>query len=159
MSSGRNVHILCGSRDISLTCTDCGDETRGIDRDDLFIGGGPLDSELRGSLGNLFLLGFIVRAVLDFQLLRLTLFHHYIRRQSDGVDVNTASNQRQCHCCGGNDHRHDFLLHIQFSPSRRLVPRQHNCDRFSRLYAALDFVIDEAVSHWSPILLYICIIP
>ena len=63
MSSGGNVHILCGSRDISLTCTDCGDETGGIDRDDLFIGGGPLDGELRGSLGNLFLLGFIVRAV------------------------------------------------------------------------------------------------
>ena len=63
MSSGGNVHILCGSRDISLTCTDCSDETGGIDRDDLFIGGGPLDGELRGSFCNLFLLGFIVSAI------------------------------------------------------------------------------------------------
>ena len=81
MGRGRNIGICNGYRDISLTGTDCGYQTGLIDGCNRFVGGSPSEIQFGCCLGNLFLLGLVVGAVLNIQLLGFTLFQHNVGGQ------------------------------------------------------------------------------
>ena len=81
MGRGRNIGICNRYCDISLTGTDCSDQTSFINRGNLFVGGSPSKIQLGCCLCNLFLLGLVVGAILDIELLGLTLFQHNVGGQ------------------------------------------------------------------------------
>ena len=81
MGRRRNVCVRNGYRDISLTGTNCGYQTGLIDGCNRFVGGSPSEIQFGCCLGNLFLLGLVVGAVLNIQLLGFTLFQHNVGGQ------------------------------------------------------------------------------
>ena len=81
MGRRRNVCVRNGNRDISLTGTDCSDQTGLINRGNLFVGGSPSEIQLGCCLCNLFLLSLVVGAILDIELLGFTLFQHNVGGQ------------------------------------------------------------------------------
>ena len=164
MSNGRDVCILHSSRDVGFTGTNSGDHAVFIDSRDVFIRRGPFDGELFSrrcellvnisSLSRSSIAGHedrslrrcLVRAKIDGQSYALPLLNRGGFGNRHVGHFDAAACERQRHDGGNCSRQEDFLLHILLLLSQHLLLRHLIVDRFNRLYAALYFVIDDAVS-------------
>ena len=117
-----DVELLGRHGDVCLAGANGRHHTSVIHCCDALIGTGPGQRQLLGGLGDLGGADITIRAVLNLQLLGLTLLKNQVGRKADIINVDATAGQPQCH-----NHGEDEGSHLRFHRLHAYIPFHLSC--------------------------------